>query len=992
MNRFFTILFLPESGRASISRKAHGLVLSCLLLFVSVSQGMAQAPTVTVVSPSIFNIGSLVTVTGTNLSAVTTVKVNGTAAVIVNKSATSLQFVAMPGSTSGSVSVTNSSGTATSTSVTVVTSTNAGFSPNTKVLGSPTSAAQQGSGVTLSADGNTMAVVGPIDNSNQGAIWVFVRNTTTNTWSQQAKLTGVLSNNPVQGLGTEGALALSADGNTLAAGDYWDGSSGGSNNNGAVWVFTRSGTAWNQQTKLAGNVGDAMGKCISLSADGNTMAVGANNYSSSSPASTHCGAVFVYARSGSTWSTTSTRKLINGATATGASSYSSIPAYYSFFGSSVSLSADGKTLAVGANNDGWNGTQGSSIGAVFIYTGSGTTWTQQGGKLVGSGYNAGSTVGVQQGYSVSLSADGNTLAEGGNIDYYGAGAVWIFSRSGTTWTQVGNKLSISSASRLGASVSLTADGTVLAAGANSEGSGSYGATAIFRNNSGTWGLVNTFTPSKPGSTPGTGELYAGSSVAVSADGSALAIGAPGGLGSNGATFVSSGIVMVFGGTVVDDANGLSDSKIGKSATVSNLIPSGLYVNLVDPSTNTVAVSAPVAAGYGSYSLTYSGPVPGGGTLSSPGTFNLVLTNSPTSTTAVVPPGVSSGAPQGWAWVGQTTDGFGAAANETTAGNGKLAVQYPVLALTIFNYFGINAIPSATAVAVNNMYPPMFNLTDITGYKGILSSDANAALLGGSDPDMGALTTGSSFQIQSISPTTKLFYSGTELVAGSIINNYDPSLLRMYGTNTSYGVSFTYSAIDIGGAVSPAATYSLVSLYALPVQYASPVKASLVAGGVQLQWTTGTETNNKGFAVQRSTDGSYFATLGFVDSKVAGGTGSGADYSFTDKMVAPGTCYYRLMQTDLDGNTTPSDIVSIYVSGNGSQGLSVYPNPAVGMTTVSGLQVRMPFSIMSMDGRVVRTWTATSTAQQIDVSGLTTGLYIVRTIANGTLLSVKFMVK
>src|SRR6202044_1418888 len=98
-------------------------------------------------------------------------------------------------------------------------------------------------------------------------------------------------------------------------------------------------------------------------------------------------------------------------------------------GFSVSLSADGNTaISSGPNDSTYNG-------AVWIFSRSDTTWTQQGHKLVVSG--AGVT--GLEGISVSISADGNTAMEGRRGDS-STGAVWIFSRSGTTWLQSGNKL------------------------------------------------------------------------------------------------------------------------------------------------------------------------------------------------------------------------------------------------------------------------------------------------------------------------------------------------------------------------------------------------------------------------------------------------------------------------------------------------------------------------------------------------------------------------
>ncbi len=101
-------------------------------------------------------------------------------------------------------------------------------------------------------------------------------------------------------------------------------------------------------------------------------------------------------------------------------------------GNDVALSADGNTAIVGGYFD--NG----YTGAVWVYTRSGGVWTQEGGKLVGTG-----AVGMpEQGFSVALSADGNTAIAGGYIDDGATGAVWMYYRSGppliTSIDDIGN--------------------------------------------------------------------------------------------------------------------------------------------------------------------------------------------------------------------------------------------------------------------------------------------------------------------------------------------------------------------------------------------------------------------------------------------------------------------------------------------------------------------------------------------------------------------------
>jgi hypothetical protein len=292
----------------------------------------------------------------------------------------------------------------------------------------------QGFSGALSADGTTAIVGGPYDSSNIGAAWIYSRNGTV--WTQQGnKLVGTGAvGSAVQGV----SVALSADGNTAIVGGSHDNSS-----TGAAWVYSRSGGVWTQQgNKLVGTgaVGIAYeGSSVALSGDGNTAVVG-GPYDNSST-----GAAWVYSRSGGVW-TQQGSKLV-GAGAVGQPGQ----------GFSVALSADGNAVIVGGFGD------NSYIGAAWVFGRNGTVWTQQGNKLVGTG-----AVGVaRQGHSVAISADGNNAIVGGPYDNSYIGAAWVYRRGGTVWSQQGNKLVGTAAMghpEQGFSVALSADGNTAIAG------------------------------------------------------------------------------------------------------------------------------------------------------------------------------------------------------------------------------------------------------------------------------------------------------------------------------------------------------------------------------------------------------------------------------------------------------------------------------------------------------------------------------------------------
>jgi hypothetical protein len=196
-------------------------------------------------------------------------------------------------------------------------------------------------------------------------------------------------------------------------------------------------------------------------------------------------------------------------------------------GISVALSADGNTAIVG----GWS--DNSKTGAAWVFTRNGGVWTQQGKKLVGT-----DAVGIaRQGMSVALSADGNTAILGGPGDNpwdrsvpfgLGAtGAAWVFTRSGGVWTQQNKLVSTDAVARLGTSVALSADGNIAVVGGFAE---EGGVALVFTRTGGQWAQDKKLV--------GTGAVgKSAPSVALSADGSVVIVGASNDNGGVGAAWV-----------------------------------------------------------------------------------------------------------------------------------------------------------------------------------------------------------------------------------------------------------------------------------------------------------------------------------------------------------------------------------------------------------------------------------------------------------------------
>ena len=350
-----------------------------------------------------------------------------------------------------------------------------------------------GASVAMSSDGTTALVGSPFDSTSdvdEGAAWIFVKS--NGVWTQLGPgLVPDDADNSYHGADFGESVALSADGSTALIG----GSGDGNDAQGAAWVFTRSGGLWIQQgAKLIGGGGGNLAACgtsVALSADGNTALIGCPGESNST------GGVWVFTRADGTWTQQGPVLAGNDENTADAGPQ---------FGRSVALASDGNTAIIGGSFDG-----SSDVGAAWVFTRTNGTWTQQGPKLTASDGVGGSSFG----WSVALSADGNTALIGGYSDDSHAGAAWVFTRSGTAWAQQGPKLT--GGGEAGWSVALSSDGdTALIGGPGPRGPGT---ASVYVRSAGTWTLQSGLT--------GTGEIgqgFFGGGVALSGDGSSALVG------------------------------------------------------------------------------------------------------------------------------------------------------------------------------------------------------------------------------------------------------------------------------------------------------------------------------------------------------------------------------------------------------------------------------------------------------------------------------------
>ena len=300
------------------------------------------------------------------------------------------------------------------------------------------------------------------------------------------------------------STAISADGSTalVGAGGRYASSVGGTS--GAVYAFNYTAGAWSESQIIVSSdlaYADRFGSSVSMSADGNIAVIGAMNEDTSP--NTNQGASYVFTRSAGTW--TQQAKLL-----------ASDPTGSATFGTSISISSNGTTIAIGAPYSGTGG-------AVYVFTGSGSTWTQQ-AKLIASDTAADDRFGNQ----VSISSDGDTIligAQDKTVTSTANGAAYVFTRSGTTWTQQAKLVptTLQIYQGFGSSVALSSTGgsaIIGAPNASNTGASFSGSAYYFTRSGTTWTQQQKFTSSDIQVSDGFGI-----SVALSADGSLLLVGA-----------------------------------------------------------------------------------------------------------------------------------------------------------------------------------------------------------------------------------------------------------------------------------------------------------------------------------------------------------------------------------------------------------------------------------------------------------------------------------
>ncbi len=334
----------------------------------------------------------------------------------------------------------------------------AGNWSETQKLVPPDGVAGAGFGCTASIEGDTALIgaIGDDDNGdNSGSVYVYIR--TGTTWTQQTKLLPS-DGAPEEQFGED----VDIEGDVALIGAWFDDDNGV--HSGSAYVFVRTGTTWTQQAKLlpSDGVTDAQFG-INVALSGDTALIGANRDDDNGIRS---GAAYVFTRTGTTW--TQQAKLI-----------ASDGAPEERFGIDVAL--DGDTALIGSESD----DNGNYSGSVYVFTRTGTTWTQQQKICPSDGAEA-------DWFGFAISLDGDTALFAASLDDDNgtdSGSAYVYTRSGTTWTQQQKLLALDGAAGDHFSeqaVSLDGDTALIGAYMDDDGGSQSGSAYIFTRSGTTW--------------------------------------------------------------------------------------------------------------------------------------------------------------------------------------------------------------------------------------------------------------------------------------------------------------------------------------------------------------------------------------------------------------------------------------------------------------------------------------------------------------------------
>lgn len=181
-------------------------------------------------------------------------------------------------------------------------------------------------------------------------------------------------------------------------------------------------------------------------------------------------------------------------------------------------------------------------------------------------------------------------------------------------------------------------------------------------------------------------------------------------------------------------------------------------------------------------------------------------------------------------------------------------------------------------------------------------------------------------------------------------------------------------ITISGNGITSRTIAVPAAAVLPVQMAS-FTASFDFNKVSLNWSTASEANNAYFTIERSADGTNYSSLAKVNG--AGNSSALISYSYSDLSPVNGTSYYRIRQTDIDGNTTVSEVKTVK-NNSTAKNITVFPIPNTGNTiNVAGVRDFRNYDLAVVGSTGAALYQTNLTTSSVTLPSLAKGFYFIR---------------
>ncbi len=310
---------------------------------------------------------------------------------------------------------------------------------------------ESGSSVSISSDGNVVAIASMKYNSSDGVVRIYEWN--SSSWV--LKGSQIDASNSGEEFGS--SLSINDNGNVVVIGSWYANSL-----DGAVRVYEWNGTNWilkgNEIQAEESSSRDYIGQALSINGDGTIIAIGVPQHSGIID---RAGCALMYQWNGNDWIKMGNTIYAN--------------TRLSRLGHSISINGDGTIVAIGEYGYNWSSTSNFD-GATFIYKWNGNDWALMGNRIDAS------TTGEYFGYSVSIDSEGSKVAIGAYQYQSQFGTTRIYHWNGNDWTLIDSQVDgTSSYGAFGKTVSISSDGSVVAGGApaNRDQGLSTGATSVY---------------------------------------------------------------------------------------------------------------------------------------------------------------------------------------------------------------------------------------------------------------------------------------------------------------------------------------------------------------------------------------------------------------------------------------------------------------------------------------------------------------------------------